>query len=170
MFRASTLATLTTGLLVLTGQVAAAAPETNQAGPAEVVRSFNAAVTDRNLEQLLGHFAEGGVQFNLRPSHGGLQTGPMTTELTARWSMVGPVLFSATSVYERHAKILDVHATGDVATVWAEVSTRTTMASSGETSSEAFTEVYLLVHRQEGWRIAAVADNRQPDNIGIAAD
>ncbi len=136
-------------------------------GPADVVTSFNRAVTNRDMDSLLAHFVAGGVQFNLRPSHGGLQTGPLTSELVARWSMVGPVLFSATSAYTRDAKVVDVHTAGDVATVWVDVATRTVMASNGESSTEKFTEVYLLVRTGDGWRIAAVADNRQPDDIGI---
>lgn len=136
-------------------------------GPAEVVTSFNRAVTDRDMDSLLAHFVDGGVQFNLRPSHGGLQTGPLTSELHARWSMVGPVLFGATSAYTRDAEVVDVHAAGDVATVWVQVATRTVLASNGEESTEAFTEVYLVVRTGDGWRIAGVADNRQPDDIGI---
>lgn len=136
-------------------------------GPAAVVTSFNRAVTDRDMERLLAHFAEGGVQFNLRPSHGGLPTGPLTSELNARWRMVGPVLFSATRSYTRDAEVIDVREAGDVATVWVNVATRTVLASNGEASTEAFTEVYLMVRTGDGWRIAAVADNRQPDDIGI---
>lgn len=155
-------------LLVTAGPASAA--DTAGPAPAEVVRAFNAAVTDRDLDRLLAHFAEGGVQFNLRPSHGGLQSGPLTSELTARWSMVGPVLFGATSAYSRTAEVVDVHQAGEVATVWADVATRTTLASNGETSTESFTEVYLLVQTPDGWRIAGVADNRQPDDIGIGAN
>ena len=135
--------------------------------PAAVVTSFNRAVTDRDMDSLLAHFMDGGVQFNLRPSHGGLQTGPLTSELNARWSMVGPVLFSATRSYTRETDVVDVHEAGDVATVWVDVATETVLASNGETSTEAFTEVYLLVRTPDGWRIAGVADNRQPDDIGI---
>jgi ketosteroid isomerase-like protein len=138
--------------------------------PAGVVESFNNAVTKRDLDTLLDHFIDGGVQFNLRPSHGGLQTGPLTTELRARWSMVGPVLFSATSVYTRDAEILQTRTAGDLATVWADISTSTTLAGNGETSTEQFSEVYLLVRTAAGWRIAAVADNRQPDDAGIGED
>jgi hypothetical protein len=31
-----------------------------------------------------------------------------------------------------------------------------------------FSEVYLLVKKSGQWRIAAVADNRQPDNVPVA--
>ena len=159
-------------IAAITALLAAAATPAQQAEatPDEVVRSFNRAVTARDLGELLGHFAEGGVQFNLRPSHGGLDAGPLTQELTARWSMVGPVLFSATSAYERNVAIVDVHEAGDVATVWADVDTRTVMSGSGEASTERFTEVYLLVRKPGGWRIAGVADNRQPDDIGIGSN
>jgi len=136
-------------------------------GPADVVTAFNRAVTDRDMDSLLAHFLDGGVQFNLRPSHGGLQAGPLTSELHARWSMVGPVLFGATTAYTRDAEVVDVHAAGEVATVWVNVTTETVLASNGKSSTEAFTEVYLLVRTDDGWRIAGVADNRQPDDIGI---
>lgn len=153
--------------LTLPTTATAIADEPNQAGPADVVQSFNAAVTNRDLDSLLAHFAEGGVQFNLRPSHGGLQTGPLTSELAARWRMVGPVLFNATSAYSRKAEIVDVHEAGDVATVWANIATRSVLADSGETSTGSFTEVYLLIRTAHGWQIAGAADNRQPDDVGI---
>lgn len=144
-----------------------AEPEPATDGPATVVESFNRAVTDRDMDRLLAHFAAGGVQYNLRPSHGGLQAGPLTTDLDARWSMIGPVLFSATRSYTRDVEVIDVRAAGDLATVWAKVRTETVLASDGKASTENFTEVYLLVRTADGWRIAGIADNRQPDDIGI---
>jgi hypothetical protein len=62
--------------------------------PDAVVASFNQAITERDMDAAMAHFVPGGVQFNLRPSHGGLETGPLTAELEARWRMIGPVLFS----------------------------------------------------------------------------
>jgi len=136
-------------------------------GPDAVVSSFNQAITARDMDAAMAHFAPGGVQFNLRPSHGGLDTGPLTAELEARWRMIGPVLFSATSSYTRTPKIVDTRVDGDVATVWVETSTNTVLSNSGEASSENFSELYLLLKTEQGWRIAGVVDNRQPDDIGI---
>ena len=160
-------ARLIASLALLASAPALAEPGTSNTGPADVVRAFNQAVTDRDQAGMLTHFADGGVQFNLRPAHGGLQTGPLTSELKARWSMVAPVLFSATSSYSREVDVVDVHAAGDVATVWADIATQTVLASNGESSTEQFTEVYLVIRTADGWRIAAVADNRQPDDIDL---
>ncbi|HHQ13868.1 MAG TPA: hypothetical protein ENK16_02465, partial [Chromatiales bacterium] len=96
----------------LTASLMLAAPVPLLAGDAPddaaaVVLSFNDAVSARDLDKLLSHFAEGGVQFNLRPSHQGLKNESLTSDLKARWSMVGPVLFSATKKYQREADILD---------------------------------------------------------------
>jgi ketosteroid isomerase-like protein len=156
-------------IAALLGGGGATAGETAEPGadPAAVVQSFNRAVSAQDLETVLAHFAAGGVQFNLRPSHGGLQAGPLTSELEARWTMIGPVLFSATQSYTRDVSIADVHQAGDIATVWADVTTQTVLANNGETRTEQFTEVYLIVRTEAGWRIGAVADNRQPDNIAL---
>jgi ketosteroid isomerase-like protein len=133
---------------------------------AGVVQTFNAAVTARQLDQLLNHFAEGGVQFTIRPSHEGLKRAGLTEELATRWSMVGPVLFSATKAYTRKAEILDARAIGDLATVWARIDTET-VSLQGKATTETFSEVYLLVRSGQDWKIAGIADNRQPDNIGL---
>jgi ketosteroid isomerase-like protein len=137
--------------------------------PDAVVASFNQAITERDMDAAMAHFVPGGVQFNLRPSHGGLETGPLTAELEARWRMIGPVLFSATSSYSRTPKVIDAHVDGDVATVWVQTSTKTVLSSSGEASTENFSELYLLFKTEQGWRIAGVVDNRQPDDIGIGS-
>jgi hypothetical protein len=83
--------------------------------------------------------------------------------------MIGPVLFSATSSYSRTPKVIDAHVDGDVATVWVQTSTKTVLSSSGEASTENFSELYLLFKTEQGWRIAGVVDNRQPDDIGIGS-
>lgn len=135
--------------------------------PADVVLSFNRAITARDMDAMMAHLANGGVQFNLRPSHGGLDAGPLTAELEARWRMIGPVLFSATESYSRTPEIVDVHTDGDIATVWVNVLTESVLAANGQKSEEKFSEIYLLFRSPEGWRIVGVADNRQPDDIGL---
>ena len=136
---------------------------------ADVVLSFNEAVTTREeLDDIVAHFAAGGVQFTLRPSHQGITPEGLTSELIAHWSGVAPILFAATSAYSRQAEILDTHVEGTVATVWTRIQTQTTLADATETSSESFTEVYMLIETPEGWKIAAIADNRQPDDIDVS--
>ena len=44
------------------------------------------------------------------------------------------------------------------------------MRGSGKVNSSEFTEVYLLVATSEGWKIAGVADNRQPNDVGMGGD
>ena len=146
------------------GQEVAAPPEA-----AGVVRAFNEAVTAREeLDDILAHFAAGGVQFTLRPSHQGITPEGLTSELVAHWSGVAPILFAATSAYARQAEILAAHVEGSVATVWARIDTETTLVNATNTSAESFTEVYLLIETPDGWKIAGIADNRQPDDIDVS--
>jgi hypothetical protein len=138
-------------------------------GPEATVVSLNQTITSRDTERLGGHFATGGVQFTLRPSHKGLATQGLTADLGQHWSTIAPVLFAATSSYTREAEILDSRVYGDIATVWARISTKTVAVSSAERTSQTFTEVYLLLNTAGGWKIAAMADNRPADDIGLAA-
>lgn len=137
---------------------------------AATVLAFNEKVSARDLDGLLGLIAKGGIQFTLRPSHQGLETDSISTELAPRWQMVGPVLFSATKSYSRKATVVDARAMGDVATVWVEIDSATVMASNNQARTDKFSEVYMLVRTTDGWKIAGVADNRQPDNIGIGGN
>lgn len=139
------------------------------AGPEATVHQFNAAITARNMDAMMELLLDGGVQFNLRPSHESVPDQGVTSELIPRWSMVGPVLFGATSAYTREVNTLDVRQMGEIATVWVRVQTTTVQRSDKAVSNDEFTEVYLLANTPQGWRIAGVADNRQPDNIGIPA-
>ncbi len=138
-------------------------------GPAAAVMSFNQAITNRKIDQLADHFMGGGVQFTLRPSHKGLAPQGVTSALHQHWATVAPVLFAATSSYVRRAEILDSRVEGEIATVWARISTETVLAGSTEKSSESFTEVYLLLDTPSGWKIVGIADNRPADDIGLAA-
>jgi len=138
-------------------------------GPEATVVSFNQTITSRDTDKLGGHFANGGVQFTLRPSHKGLATQGLTADLGQHWSTIAPVLFAATSSYTREAEILESRVQGDIATVWARISTETVPVSSEERTSETFTEVYLLLNTGSGWKIFGMADNRPADDIGLAA-
>ncbi len=140
------------------------------AGPEDTVRAFNAAIDNRNLDAVLAQLLDGGVHFNLRPSHPGQGDTTLTSELIPRWSMVGPVLFSTTKSYQRDLEIIDTQQHGEVATVWARVRTETVMLSDGKRNQAAFTEVYLLANTPSGWKIAGVADNRQPNDVGMGAN
>jgi ketosteroid isomerase-like protein len=140
------------------------------AGPAASVRAFTAAINDRDLDALLVQLLDGGVHFNFRPSHQGQGATEITSELIPRWSMVAPVLFSTTESYRRELEVLDTMVQGDIATVWASVKTETVMRGSGKANSSAFTEVYLMVATSDGWKIAGVADNRQPNDVGMGGD
>ena len=146
---------------------------TSVAGPADeaaaVVSAFNAAVSSRNLDKVTGYLAPGSVQFNLRPSHTGLGAQPpgLTTDLRAHWSMIGPVLFTATKAYTRKAEIVDTRADGDIATVWARITTETVRADKPGVSRDSFVELYMLVRKDGGWKIGAIADNRSPNDVGL---
>lgn len=159
---------LAAGLLaVLSLPVGAAdAPKGAAAEAAAVVTSFSQAITARNLDGAVGHFAKGGVQFALRPAHQGMgaQQG-LTSDLKAHWSMVSTLLFSVTTAYTRTVEVLDSHVDGDLATVWTRTSTETHQKGQAEPSRARFVEVYLLVRQDNQWKIGAIADNRQPDPI-----
>lgn len=171
--RVPTLPALRTALLVSAALVATAVPAAVPAGDpanaAAVVTSFNAALTARSLEKALAHVVKGGVQFNLRPAHTGMGGGSpgITSELTAHWSMVGPVLFSATKAYSRSVEILDARAEGDVATVWTRTRTETVRGGQAAPDRGEFLEIYLLVRTGGAWKIGAIADNRVPNDVGL---
>jgi ketosteroid isomerase-like protein len=146
------------------------AEDSQRSQVANVVKSFNASVTNRDTDAMVSHFAAGGVQFTLRPSHAGLAPADLTSELVAHWSLIAPVVFAATSAYIRQAEILDENVQGDVATVWARISTESTRAGEEKSRAESFTEFYLLVSTPDGWKIAGMVDNRPPDDIGIVSE
>lgn len=154
--------------LLITGVAPGAEPEPpNDAGA--TVTAFCSAISSRNLDKVLGFLAPGSVQFSLRPSHTGMgaEQSSVTTDLRGHWSMIGPVLFSATSAYSRKAEITDTRIDGDLATVWARVRTESVRTGQSSPSVDEFMEVYMLVRKDGTWKIGAVADNRQPNDIGI---
>jgi len=130
--------------------------------PAAVVSRFNQAITDRNLDTALAQFADGSVQFQLRPAHPGMDSNPpLTTDLLQNWQAVGAVLFSATESYVRSSEILSVEEHGDIATIWTNTKTETRTKDSTEPLQMEFSELYLLVKKNGAWKIAANVDNRQ---------
>ncbi len=157
-------------IAVLAGNAAIAA-STPATEAAAVVTSFGEAVSSRNLDKVLDYFAPGGVQFSLRPAHGGLGSAPasLTGDLRAHWSTIAPVVFSATRAYSRTAEIIDTRVDGDIATVWATVTTTSVRSDKQETRKDEFVELYLLVRKDGQWKIGAIADNRRPNDVGIGA-
>lgn len=157
------------GSFALAGSAATAAgPDSRQEAEA-VVKSFNAAFAKKDIEALVTHLIEGGVQFDLRPAHAD-QNAPqgLTQELRARWYGVTPILFAATESYARRVEILDSRASGDMATVWASITAEMRMPKTPKPSTNTFTEVYLLVHTPDGWKIGAMIDNRATDRLSTA--
>ena len=136
--------------------------------PADVVRAFNEAVTVQDLDAMLALLAEGGVRYNLRPAHRGMVDDGLTQDLKVHWQTVAPLLFNVTESYTRQAEVQQVHQDGELATVWAFINTRTVPLDNGGPSQESFVELYMLVRVADGsWKIAGVADNREPDDIDV---
>lgn len=126
----------------------------------EVVRSFNEAITQKDVDAALASVATGSVQLNLHTSHADMgEETALTQDLDALWRTVGAVLFGTLEAYERTVEALDVAADGDIATVWTE--TRTVAHSGdGPPTVLEFTEMYVLLRLEDQWKIAAVANNR----------
>ena len=137
--------------------------------PVNVVKAFNAAITDRKNDAITAQLAKGGVQFTLRTAHAGMTGAPtgITSDLVAHWGMVTPLLFTVTSSYKRTPEIVDSRVDGEVATVWTRISTET-VERDGKSRKESFTELYLLVHSSDGWKIGAIVDNRGTDKRDIS--
>lgn len=154
---------LTVGLVSMT-----CASETSRSEIASVINTFNQSLSAKNLEGMLSTFAEGSVQITLRPAHAEMATGAgISSDLTTHWSTVGPVLFSTMKSYKRAATIMDIQLDGDVASVWTRINTTAIALGSDQSRQSEFTELYLIVNAGNGWKIGAVADNRQPDAMVI---
>ena len=135
---------------------------------AAIVTSFNAAITARDMDTAMGLLADGSVQFQLRPVHPGMSDNPpLTGDLAGTWKTVAAILFPMSEVYERTASVTQVTAIGEVATVWTETTTATRRKDQAARTERNFSEVYLLVKKPDGWKIAGVADNRPPDNVRL---
>ncbi len=136
------------------------------AGPQDTVIAFNAGITAKDKDAAISTLAEGGAQFTLRSQHKEAPPDKLQSEISGYWTVVAPVMFASTSAYQREVEILDTQINGDIATVWTKTRTQSTRLGSTETQSNAFTEVYLLIRTSDGWKIAAMADNRQATSLG----
>ena len=118
----------------------------------------------------MAQLADGSVQIQLRPAHPGMsENPPLTADLHKNWQMVGAILFPVTNAYSRELTITSEQFEGELATVWADTVTRTDRKDTDKPMVLTFSELYLLVKKAGEWKIAAVADNRQPDGIRISA-
>jgi len=143
----------------------------SDAAAAAVVEDFNTAITARDMDTALALLAEGSVQFQLRAVHPGMSDNPpLTADLRGIWKAVAGILFPMSETYQRTATVTQAQARGDVATVWADTTTRTVRKDKGEPMELAFSEVYLLIKKPDGWKIAGMADNRMPDNIRVDSE
>jgi len=160
----SRLATLfAIGMLSLASAVHAA-----DNGPAAAIKAFNDAINSRNIDAMVAQLAKGGVQLTLRPAHPGMPADmPLSSDIQGTWRTVGAVLFSTTESYQRSVSITDTVENGDLATVWADATTTTVREAGDDPMVLNFSELYLLIKKDDRWQIAAYADNRQPDNIAI---
>jgi len=149
---------LTACLVLIIGSTVANASSND---PRDTVLAFNAAFQGEDKDALIATLAQGGAQFTLRSQHEDLPPGQLQSEISGYWSVIAPVLFASTSSYRRQVEILDSHADGDLATVWARILTRSIRLGTTEPDLNEFTEVYLLIRNPDGWKIAAIADNRQ---------
>ena len=165
-----TLERIVLGVLFMVGIAIGAVSFADSSGaPSAIVRSFNESLTRRDLEKALAFVAPGSVQLNLRPSHAGLGTAPdaLTSDLRAHWSMIGPVLFSATQSYSRKVEVVNERTDGDLATVWTMTTTVSARPDAPQPRKDQFSEMYVLVRQAGEWKIGAIADNRKPNDVGL---
>ena len=154
--------------LILSLAILPVAPYAAAGTPAEVVQAFNKALTDRKVDDATAQFAKGSVYYTLRSAHPGVpaSTGGVTTDLTAHWKSVAPLLFQVTTSYKRTPKIIDTRVEGELATVWTQVKSET-VEPNGRAREDNFSELYLLVRTGGEWKIGAIADNRGTYNISV---
>ena len=91
----------------------------------------------------------------------------LSSELRAHWSTIAPVLFSATKSYSRKAEVVDARAENGIATVWTNTTTESVRLDKPGASKARFSEVYLLVHKDNAWKIGSIADSRKPNDVGF---
>ncbi|MCE7901864.1 MAG: hypothetical protein DYH20_04200 [Gammaproteobacteria bacterium PRO9] len=134
--------------------------------PADVVVAFNKAITARHVDEALKLLAPGSVQYTLRSSHPdmGDAAAKLTGDLITHWRVVTSVVLPATAAYDRLATITETRVDGELATVWAMISS-TTVERDGTKRQAKFSEVYLMVHTADGWQIGAMADNRMSSDV-----
>ncbi len=154
-------------VLALTVSVAQAqAPDDHSVtAPADIVIAFNAAIPEGDVDTIVNLLADGGVHFTIKSAHEGFVPEGLTTSIVPYWKMVAPVIATSTSIYEREVEIIDARQMGNIATVWAGISTRRQFKGKEEIKSASFNHVYLLIQTPEGWKIASIADNRAVDSV-----
>jgi ketosteroid isomerase-like protein len=147
--------------LILGSTLASAA----SGGPEDTVNAFNEGFSAKDKDAVIATLAEGGAQFTLRSQHEDAPPENLQSEITAYWTLIAPVLFASTSSYQREIEITEAKANGDIATVWTNSRIKSTRLGSDEATISEFTEVYLLIKTADGWKIAAIGDNRQATKL-----
>ena len=82
------------------------------------------------------------------------------SDLALQWRQVSPILFASTDSYTRSVGETRSHQDGDLAVVWAELTTRTKPVRTDDVLTMSFTETYILFRLDGAWKIAALANNR----------
>ncbi len=151
-----------TALATLSTQ--ASTPAATDMGPAAVVRDFNAAISQRRLDAALALLAPGAVNFQLQAAHSFTsrpdRPEPLTSDLTAHWKSITPILYATNRRYERVVENATVHADGLLAIVWAKLRTHAEPLQ-GAPTSLVFHETYLLRAQDGRWHIVGIANSRQ---------
>lgn len=149
-------------LCALTTQ--AATPARSTPTPLDVVRAFNAALSQRRLEAAMALLAPGAVNFQLQSAHRftGASTGqdPLTVDLAGHWRSITPILYSTNRRYERSVADATVHFDGHLAVIWARLKTLSEPLQ-GAPTLLVFHETYLLREQDGQWRIIGIANSRQ---------
>ncbi len=133
--------------------------------PEQVVREFNAALSERRLDAALATLQKGAVNFNLESAHRftGAAAGaaePLTVDLATHWKTVAPVLYATHRRYLREVDAATTHLDGPLAVVWTRLRTRAEPLKGGPTLL-VISETYQL-HLEAGqWRIVSIANSRQ---------
>lgn len=164
---------LTVIVSTLTPAFAGTAKETKTSDATEqavrqVVRDMNTAVSNRNLNSLLGLFDTGALRIDLFPAHNyqqkpepELDTAIKSSDLSQRWITVAQLLSSTAKSYQRNVKNIELQVDGDMAIAWVGIETSMVSKSvKAEARKNSFIEV-LLLRRQAGiWKISALTNNR----------
>ena len=141
--------------------LSAADADTGVDAPRGGVAAYNNAINARDLEQVLSYLVEGANQLNLHQAHSftaGVEQ--LSTDLALQWRQISPILFATTQTYTRTVDASEALVDGDLAIVWAGITTRTQPLRSAAVTEMTFTETYILFRLDGAWKIAALANNR----------
>lgn len=133
--------------------------------PEDAVTAFNTSISAKDLEGTIAALAEGGAQFTLRAQHAEAAPDKLQSEIKGYWTTIAPVVFATTSSYKRLIEITDTRTDGDIATVWTNTRTESTRLKATDAQVNEFSETYLVIRTAGGWKIAAIADNRQATKL-----